>query len=552
MSHHRAENYKVVSNPNEVRLKRSNFSVKLRKEQRELALGKRRKAGNGIVASEVLEDKAVVLVPESLPLPLLNTLTSTSSSSSNSSTSNFPIPPVVNNNSHGELLPDEIVVQAINGLSNGEVRVRLSNLQQIRHYTAVPKASRQLMQLFRLGAIPPCIMLLKDQTNRDCRYEACWIINNIASGSTRFVQSLIENGVLPPLFDALHGVEDFQIHEHALWALFNIGGDGFRYALQLIEEYKFVDQLVQLATGNPHLINNIQYAQTWAWGLASFCQHKFGVKMLAGLIPILSTLLAHSDERILVEVCSAFHFLTEENTQDGDNIQIEAITSQPGVVNRLIRLLYCPECEVLRPAIRVIANIASGNRAHSDLLFREGIVDALETMFAHKNADIEFQLCYAISNLASECPEHTNQLFRFVPKIKRIAMNGKTGFRTRVETTWCFINLVLMGATERIRECILSDGEVILGLVDMLGSEEPSLLVKLMEVFGRLIEMDLEFVTRLSDTFAISKIEDLQGHNNVKVYKAAVFLSDQIVKAVEKQDEVLQTFHLHNFDSKIE
>lgn len=522
--HHRIETFKKGMDHGEARAKRNTININLRKQNRESTLEKKR----FISSSASLSSSSSSSSPPSISSP---SSSSSSSSSESAKDSGLPIrrPPV------GELYSNEEMKEILGGLQSPDKTVRLKTLCILRMYCCESKETRPLFQIFQMGAVPLLVKVLTDDVD-EAQFLACWLILNLAAGSTRMVEGLVEAKVLPPLFRALHQTDNFKMHDTALWTLWNIVQDVYRISQILMDEYKFVGRLVQLAESNPHLVSNLTYTRHWAWGLAGICQHKFGFAKLHPLLPILNNLIHHSDPEVLREIAFALHYFTDDNVVDRDNVQLEAVVVQPGLINRIVRLLTTMEGEMIRPLIAVVANIATGTRSHADVLFKEGIVQAFERLFSHPDSRVHFQLCYAIANLASGSTEHATELLCFLPRLIAFANGGVVEFRIRVEATWALVNFVTMCPEEKVRQLLLPNHSILEAFVEMLASDEPELMVMILQVLLRYLQWDVNMVARLEELFAPAKIDMLQGHHNAEVYKYACRVSDLLAEKSSDSD----------------
>lgn len=497
---HRAEGFKKGGDHEAARHTRARVNFSLRKKNREDTVVKKRATVTGPAAAASEEEAASVRVEEV------------------------------------QELKDEDVKFFIAQMEAADPGVRLKATQQIRKYTSTTRAARALAQVTRLNVIPVVVSLLRATSYPEHQFEACWILTNIASCTTHHVEELLQANALEPLFAALHNTAHFTLHEQALWALANIAGDAFKYALQLVEEHHFVARLVALADKNPYLVERVEYARLYIWTLTNLCRAQFGLEKLSPLIPVLSQFLMHQDEQILFEAAYALHYITEVNPYDKDNnLQIDAILSQPGVCNRLIRLLASPYSKVVRPVLKVLGNIASGTPVHTGTLLREGVVAALEPLFTHTDGRIVHQLCFAVSNIAGENREHADAVLHFIPKLSALASATNSAFRCRLEATWCIVNMVIIGSEDQIA-FMAKDATVIQSLCEMLSSEEPDLIASILQGFLRLLKLDPEFAVKLEECFGLAKIESLQGHGNEQIYKLSCSLMDELAATTGKAE----------------
>lgn len=81
-----------------------------------------------------------------------------------------------------------------------------------------------IQQVIDSGIVPELIKMLKLKEFPQFQLEACWIITNIASGSSSQCQSIVDKGCIEVLIDLLYQNQPYII-DQALWGLGNIAGD---------------------------------------------------------------------------------------------------------------------------------------------------------------------------------------------------------------------------------------------------------------------------------------------------------------------------------------
>jgi len=78
------------------------------------------------------------------------------------------------------------------------------------------------------GVLPTVLALLKEKEYPHVRFEASWIISNIAAGTTSQCQTIVDRGGIELLLELLKE-SHFRLTEQAIWAIGNIGGDSIKF-----------------------------------------------------------------------------------------------------------------------------------------------------------------------------------------------------------------------------------------------------------------------------------------------------------------------------------
>lgn len=74
------------------------------------------------------------------------------------------------------------------------------------------------------GAVPILLHLMRQSEYPQLQLEACWVVTNVASGSTANCQSIIDKNGLEVILKLVHE-NNPGINEQAVWGLGNIAGD---------------------------------------------------------------------------------------------------------------------------------------------------------------------------------------------------------------------------------------------------------------------------------------------------------------------------------------
>lgn len=193
----------------ELRRRRNEVTVELRKNKREESLQKRRNVPSDLDISGDLENGGSEKSPEYLSLGL-------------------------------------ILQQSV----DPDPEVRLNAIRQARRALSREK-NPPIDEFIQSGIMPILVRCLSEHDNSKLQFEAAWALTNIASGTSAQTQSVVAFGAVQVFIQLLSSSVE-NVCEQAVWALGNIIGDGPELRDFCIEK-GVVDPLLRLIQPNMSL-----------------------------------------------------------------------------------------------------------------------------------------------------------------------------------------------------------------------------------------------------------------------------------------------------------
>lgn len=300
-----------------------------------------------------------------------------------------------------------------------------------------------------------------------------------------------------------------------------------------------IDPILKCLSDNPH---NIPLHRVGAWCLSSLVEGRYSSssstssstneketssssvtrKPLAAeemdiytLLPTVKRMLHMDDTEVLTYTCwTLSHFC------DGPAYHIAALiyytedrhptklSTENGLVPRLVELLLHPSPKVAKPALRTVGNIVcadstepqdqpTANGASSstrpmvdftEIILEWNAVSCLRQLVEHPNREIQKEACWTLSNIAAGTASQIQAVIDSgaIRPLVDIVNNDRTDKEVRSEACWVVLNATSCGSDEQISTLIQE------GCVSVLGVllTEPNMVMMALEGVERVLQTE--------------------------------------------------------------
>nr|XP_027197096.1 importin subunit alpha-3-like [Dermatophagoides pteronyssinus] len=376
-------------------------------------------------------------------------------------------------------------------------------------------------EIIAAGILPTLIDALKYSNLPTLQFEAAWALTNIASGTSIQTRKVVDEGAVPLLVNLLLSPNE-NVSDQSLWALGNIIGDGPDLRDFVIEN-GVLEPLITIL----HRYPSPSFVRNLSWVIINMCRNKnppLAITVLATILPVLQNLLEHSqDTSILIDVVWAISYIT-----DHGNEQIQMVIDS-GLVSFIIPLLHHEDLKIQTPALRVIGNIVTGTDDQTQFVLDSNVLAYLPPLLNHPKEKIKKEALWFLSNITAGRVDQIQTLIdhNIIPTIIENLDVGS--FQLQREAAWAISNMTMNGTKEQVR--YLVEHGVIEPMCKLLTVKDTQILQILLEGLIKIFNHYESEADVISDEIekcgGLDTIESLQHHENHEIYKFAFEILDK-------------------------
>ena len=407
-------------------------------------------------------------------------------------------------------------------MKSTDVNAQVAALRGFRRLLSVER-DPPVQHCIDCGAVPMFVEFLQRNDSVQLQFEAAWALTNIAS--TDRTRVLVECMAIPSLALLLNSANP-EVREQSAWCLGNVAGDGSE-----------LRDVVLSSNAMPYLLANVQQPanlpllRNCTWALSNFCRGKPApsLAIVQTALPVLAHLLTQcSDEDTVVDATWALSYIS-----DGNNDRIQAVVDT-GVVPTLVAMLHSGKVNAITPALRTLGNIVSGNDEHTQAVVRANVLSAMVPLLSHSKKNIRKEACWMLSNVAAGTIDQIQGVIVQPGLVSKVLeqLGASSEWDVRKEAAWVVSNIATAAQVTPVMVASLVGAGAIQPLCDLLVASDVRIVMIALDALENILKVmttdgasfGFNVVEMMDEAGGINKLEDLQEHDDTKIYERAVKL----------------------------
>ncbi|KAJ8706400.1 hypothetical protein PYW08_011026 [Mythimna loreyi] len=412
------------------------------------------------------------------------------------------------------------VEEIVQGLRSGDLALMTAYARAARRMLS-KEQNPPITPMVNAGIIKPLVDALDRDDCPDLQFEASWAITNIASGTHDHTMAVVDGGAIPKLVTLLGrgGV----VGEQSAWALGNIAGDGPQ-TRDAVLSHGALTVLLPLCT--PH--TPASQLRTAVWTYSNFCRNKNPLvkfDYVAPALPYISDLLEIADKDVLADACWALSYLT-----DGPNERIEAVQATPRLLTRAVALLSHASPAVRTPALRAVGNMLTGSDEQTDRCLDAGCLEHIIELLRCGKPSLMKEAAWAVSNILAGTQPQIQRAIDSGVLVHLLHVLTTEDIKCQKEAAWAITNLCLGGTPEQLDSLITAG--FLEPYCQLLSAPDHRAISVVLDGLTNLLQAAVKYgqlealCLRLEEIGALDQIENLQQHENESIYKKVLHILD--------------------------
>ncbi|CAG9334141.1 unnamed protein product [Blepharisma stoltei] len=520
----RKKNYQKGVDILEMKKKREEGAIQLRKKKRNEHICKKRAMGvDRIVASNDMRDYQ----PNTFSFPA------------------EMVPAVLEKRDQRLAAPDYSAFQRFTLLVHfiiaEEDEAVLTEAAKVLRKLLAGNSQPSLKTLVEIGISSKLIKLLSSK-NENLLSEVSWCLINLSSGPADISSVMLNQNIAKTLAQVLEKCESVELANNFAWILGNISADSIDNRDTILET-----GVVKTLVG--FINENFNGSSFVIWTLSNLSKGKPMPEehIILDLLKIFPRAIETDNEDILVDACWIL-----SNITDGEKY-IDKV-SDIGIIPKLIDLLAHPSQDVQGFASRVIGNIIVNSDKYTRTLLNLGILDNLGALLYHPRRSLKKEALLSLGNFLFGNDEQVELVISHpcMKNIVRFLLDADQNIR--YEALWAIGNATHTSNRNIIKK--LEKYEVLKSLVENLKDKHPKTLVVALKAIDCILEAGTQtsadtginmLAYKFQELGGVDMLEFLQSHPNVTIYNIAVHIMMKYYGVEEDVDENLNGSESNGF-----
>lgn len=302
--------------------------------------------------------------------------------------------------------------------------------------------------------------------------------------------------------------------------------------------------------------DRIRLIRAISWTLFALCQHKDcnSYKTAEHLMVYLIELLQYPDIEVNSIVLRTLSITTELN-MNCPQIQIsyisqvlQLIASNEKLLTHIIEHLSSKNNDTVFYAIRIIGNLVTCDESFAQIVVHSKALNKFKDLITHQSAQIQKEVVFTLSNITSGNTALIQAVIdmNIIPLIVELLYFGD--YNTQLEATYVIRNITAIGTIEQISYIInindtIANMNVFDAMATMLTCTDPNTIKIALQVYNNLLAFARKSnvlsisIKKCESCAAVYHIDSLQNTNNSCNSELASFLMEQYFSRDQSLEE---------------